>query len=343
MRLALVTGGLGLTGRALVDALLAAGWRVRVLDLVAHPDARVDSRVGDVTDPVAAREACAGVDTIFHTVAIVSQHPAHVARMEAVNVGGTAAMLAAGKAERVPRFVFTSSIDVVFSGAGIAAGDESLPYPSRFLDDYGRTKAEAEQMVRSADGEGGMNTVSLRAAGIFGPHDRNRFPVLLQHVRALGFIPMGDGRARFSHVYVDNVAHAHVLAAEALGPGAPVCGRAYFVTDHEPTNFFDFVEPYLKALGIRRRMALPGPVAWAVAHGVEAGYGLFSRWIRTGPVITRYTVAATCRDFWFTHAAATRDFGYQPIVSAEEAYSRTLTWLRGLPTPAKTPFTRDPS
>lgn len=69
-------------------------------------------------------------------------------------------------------------------------------------------------------------------------------------------------------------------------------------------------------------------MAWAAACVVEGAYALFSRWITTGPVITRYTVAATCRDFWFTHSAATRDFGYQPIVTADEAYSRTLDWLR---------------
>ncbi len=329
----LVTGGTGLTGRALVDALLAEGRRVRVLDLVAHPDPGVESIVGDVCDPAAAARACAGVDTVFHTVAIVSQHPAMRARLEAVNVGGTEVLLRAAAAAGVARFVFTSSIDVVFSGARIADGDETLPYATRFLDDYGRTKAEAEQRVLAADTIGGMRTVALRAAGIFGPHDRNRFPVLLDYVRRNGFLAMGDGKARFSHVYVDNVVHAHVLAARALGPGSKVAGRAYFVTDHAPQNFFDFVEPYLKELGIRRApIALPETVAWGVALGVEATWRLLGSRMSSQPLLTRYTVAATCRDFWFNHSAASADFGYSPIVTADEAYERTLLWLRHLPT-----------
>lgn len=326
---ALVTGGLGLTGRALVGSLLGAGWRVRVLDLDPHPDARVESVVGDVCDPEAAQRACAGVDTVFHTAAIVSQHPAHTPRMEAVNVGGTRALLAAARAGGVARFVFTSSIDVVFSGAAIAAGDEALPYADRYLDDYGRTKAEAERLVLAADGLDGMHTVALRAAGIYGPWDRNRFPVILRHVSRRGFVPMGSGQARFSHVYVDNVAHAHLLAAEALGRGSRARGRAYFITDHAPSNFFDFIEPYLRALGIPRApLSLPTAVAWAIACSVEAGYHLLGRWIDAAPVLTRYTVAATCRDFWFSHARASEDFGYRPVVSAEEAHSLTLSWLR---------------
>lgn len=324
----LITGGSGLLGRALVDHQRGLGHAVRVLDLEPHPDPAVESIVGDVCDPAAAARACEGVDRVFHTVAIVSQHPALEPRIEAVNVGGTDVLLAAAREAGVARFVFTSSIDVVFSGADIAAGDESLPYAHRFLDAYGRTKAEAERRVLAANGEGGMATVSLRAAGIFGPHDRNRLPVVLQHVRKNGFVTMGDGSARFSHVYVDNLVHAHHLAAERLSVDAPHAGRAYFITDHAPENFFDFIEPYLAAVGIQRaRMSVPRPVAWAAGCTVEAVSHLLGARLQTAPVITRYTVAAVCRDFWFEHHAATRDFGYAPIVDADTAQARTLAWF----------------
>ena len=327
-RSVLVTGGCGMTGRALVDMLLARGERVRSLDLERHPDARVTSIVGDVRDPAAAARACLGVQTVHHTVAVVSQHPAKASLIEDVNVGGTRVMLAAARAAGVERFVFTSSIDVVFSGAAIAAGDESLPYAARFLDDYGRSKADAERLVLAANGNG-MATIALRAAGIFGPGDRHRLPILLRVVRRQGYLPLGPGSARFSHVYVDNVAHAHVLAGEQLGPTHPAAGKAYFVTDHAPENFFHFVEGYLRALGFARpRVHVPFWFAWSLGASMEAVYRVLGRWFREDPVMTRYTAAAVCRDFWFVHDAARRDLGYRPIVSAEEAFARTLTWLR---------------
>jgi sterol-4alpha-carboxylate 3-dehydrogenase (decarboxylating) len=325
----LVTGGSGMTGRALVEMLLARGHEVRSLDLERHPDPRVTSIVGDVRDPKAAEAACAGVETVHHTVAMVTQHPRKSALIEDVNVGGTRVVLAAARAAGVQRFVFTSSIDVVFSGAAIAAGDESLPYAGRFLDDYARTKADAERLVLSANGQQGMATTSLRAAGIYGPGDRHRLPVLLRVVRRQGYVPLGPGDARFSHVFVDNVAHAHLLAGEQLSTAHPAAGKAYFITDHPPSNFFHFVEPYLEAFGFRRpRMHVPFWLAWALGSIVERIYGALGGWLKEDPVMTRYTAAAVCRDFWFVSDGARRDFAYAPIVSAEEAFTRTLAWLR---------------
>lgn len=62
-------------------------------------------------------------------------------------------------------------------------------------------------------------------------------------------------------------------------------------------------------------------------RAMEAAYHTFGRFITVDPVLTRYTVAAVCRDFWFVHDAGTRDFGYEPIVSADEAYARTARWF----------------
>jgi nucleoside-diphosphate-sugar epimerase len=56
-----------------------------------------------------------------------------------------------------------------------------------------------------------------------------------------------------------------------------------------------------------------------------------ARWGFSGdqlPTLTRYVVKSTCEDFSFTHAKATRDFGYQPIVSLEQAQADTIEWLK---------------
>lgn len=325
----LVTGGCGLTGRALVSLLRSQDRDVRVLDLIAHPD--VPTIVGDICDPSVAAKACDGVDVVFHTVAIVTQHPRKTPLIRRVNVAGTQVMLDAAQAAGVRRFVFTSSIDVVFDGSDISAGDESLPYAERFLDAYGRSKADAERLVLAANGQAGMATTALRAAGIFGPHDQHRLPVALAYIRRNGFVRLGDGGARFSHVYVDNLAHAHVLAAEALTLQSAVAGQAYFITDHKPTNFFDFLRPYVEAAGLGSlKGSIPGWVAWGLGCAFEGVYIGFGRFLSVDPVMTRYTVAAVCRDFWFVHDKATRDFGYEPVVSEDDALQRTLAWVRTL-------------
>ena len=70
-RLALVTGGAGFIGSHLVDGLLDAGWRVRVLDnlttgLREHVSKRAEFVCGDVGDDLTSLQACEQVDTVFH-------------------------------------------------------------------------------------------------------------------------------------------------------------------------------------------------------------------------------------------------------------------------------------
>jgi sterol-4alpha-carboxylate 3-dehydrogenase (decarboxylating) len=83
-------------------------------------------------------------------------------------VDGTAAVIAAAVAAGVHKLVFTSSAGVVFNGADITDIDERLPYPEVPMDAYNDSKAKAEELVLAANGKGGLLTVALRPAGIFG-------------------------------------------------------------------------------------------------------------------------------------------------------------------------------
>jgi sterol-4alpha-carboxylate 3-dehydrogenase (decarboxylating) len=85
-----------------------------------------------------------------------------------VNVDGTRAIIAAAVAAGVRKLVFTSSAGVVFTGGALTNIDERMPLPERAMDAYNESKAHAEQLVLAANGQGGLLTVALRPAGIFG-------------------------------------------------------------------------------------------------------------------------------------------------------------------------------
>ncbi len=326
MRL-LVTGGAGMLGRAISSTLRQNGHTVTSFDLQPSPEADMDSLIGDVRDASAVASACEGRDAVIHTAAYLNQLPGKQALMDDINVQGTRNIIAACQNAQVPRLIYTSSVDVVFDGRPIVNGDERLPYPKQHLDYYSHTKMVGEQDVIAANGAQGLATCSLRAAGLYGPHDRHRFPNVIPRTAKSGkFTIIGDGKAVFNHVYIDNMAHAFRLAAERLSLDSPLAGQCYFITDYAPSNFFAFFKPYLDGLGIHYSEAhLPVGLAMILAQAAERLY----QW-RGGsaPLISRYAVAATARDFWFNHDKAARDFAYAPVVSEADAFERTLEWAR---------------
>lgn len=322
---AVVIGGAGFLGAALASELRRRGASVRVFDLVAHPDPSIPTQLGDLRDKAQVRTACEEAEVVFQTAALVDWGPRSKDRLVAVNVEGNHNVVSTCQELRVPKLVYTSSIDVVFDGHPIANGDESLPYPARHLDYYGHTKMLAEQEVLAANGQHGLRTCALRTAGIYGPGDRHRLPSILKAARSGQNMRLGDGSAKFRHVYVANVVHAHILAAEALD--GPAAGQAYFIGDHPPGNFFDFFTPYLTAFGFPPAKArIPYRVAYGLAILMETAARLGIG--PSTPPLTRYVVASTCVDFYFSHAKAARDLGYEPIVSFEQAQAETLAWLK---------------
>ncbi|MDZ4769664.1 MAG: NAD-dependent epimerase/dehydratase family protein [Chloroflexota bacterium] len=329
----LVIGGSGMLGSAIVRQLNGAGADVRVFDRIAYPDPRIETRISDVLDAVALESAIAGVETVIHTVAAVSQTTRPIPMMYAINVGATESVIAACQRQGVGRLIYTSSIDVVFDGTDITDGDESLPYPAHHLDYYGTTKMLAERAVIAANGVSGLATCSLRVGALYGENDHNRFPVVLQPVFDTGiYTRLGDGTAKHGFAFVDNCAYAHLLAAQQLTLDSAIAGECYFINDHPPVNFFDFFLPYLDALAVAYQVrSTPYGVVKALARVTE--FMANRRPIPADSIpasggLSRYAVEATCRDFWFNHRKATRDLGYAPLFDQSVAFDRTLAWLR---------------
>jgi nucleoside-diphosphate-sugar epimerase len=322
-KVCLVTGGAGMLGRAIVSQLLEKGVSVRIIDVEPAKNDRVEMIVGDIRDAAAVRRACAGVDTVFHAAAAVwdSRLPPDI--YESTNVAGTKLIIDACLQLGVPRLVYSSSMDVVMNGVhGHCLADESVSYPARpeKMNKYARSKMMGEQAVLAANGPA-FSTCSLRLTGMYGPGDRYHLPNIVKNARHGLNVRLGDGKAQFSHLFSGNAAHAHILAAEHLRPGSTVAGQVYFITDHDSGNFFDFMNPFLDALGIPRpKISIPRAPMNALAWLAER----FS----SKSVFNRFSIYCTCVDHTFVHDKATRDFGYRPIFSAEEAFSITLEWLK---------------
>jgi 3beta-hydroxy-delta5-steroid dehydrogenase/steroid delta-isomerase len=332
----LVTGGSGFVGTNLVTELLDRGHEVRSFDrapspLPEHP--RLQTVVGDITDVDDVAKAVAGIDTVFHTAAIIDlmgggSAPARE-RSFAVNVGGTEKLVHAAQAAGVKRFVYTASNSVVMGGQVIAGGDETLPYTERFNDLYTETKVAAEKFVLGANGVDGLLTCSIRPSGIWGRGDQTMFrklfeSVLAGHVKVL----VGSEHSKLDNSYVHNLVHGFILAGEHLVPGGTAPGQAYFINDGEPVNMFEFSRPVVEACGENwPRFRVSGPLVrlvMAVWQGLHFRFGL------PKPPLEPLAVERVYMDNYFSIAKAERDLGYQPLFTTEKAMADCLPYYTDL-------------
>lgn len=345
-----VTGGAGFLGRAVIRALageerepVLRAREARVFDL--RPGLGSDQNgfsalpvPGDVRDGSALRRVCQGADVVLHLAAMVDWGVRPPALVRAVNVGGTANVVAACLTEGVPALVHVSSEDAVHDGGPICDGDESLPYPDRFPNAYCQTKSESERMALEANGEllatpgpGGqshLRVATIRPCSIWGGGDAYHLESLLDMARRMPLPRMGNGRARFSGVYVDNAAHLVLLAAKALLEDRPgVAGEVFYATDYPARNFFDFFEPMLASQGLRMlpwRFAVPASLAYALGALNEAAAAAIRPVVKLTPKLSRYGVRFICQDHTYKTDKAARVLGYAPLLGEAEAVARTI-------------------
>jgi nucleoside-diphosphate-sugar epimerase len=334
---ALVTGGGGFLGRALVERLVGRGVAVTSLARGDYPElARLGVRVlrGDVADRAAVLAAAEGQDVLFHVAAKAGVWGAREDYVRA-NVTGTENTLGAAIAHGVPTFVFTSSPSVVFDGTSHLHAGQGLPYPPRFLAPYPETKARAEELVRSMHGTplargGTLATIALRPHLVFGPGDPHLVPRILERADRGQLRIVGDGRNDVSLTYVDNAAEAHLAAADTLARGgraaAEAGGRAFFVANREPVRLWDWINGLLVATGrapITRR--LPANVAYLAGAVLESLHRVLRR---TGePRMTRFVARQLATSHTYDLAPLERATGYREVVPMEEATRRTVAGL----------------
>jgi 2-alkyl-3-oxoalkanoate reductase len=331
---ALVTGAAGFLGRHIVQQLLARGVMVTAFcrTLPPKPETLFGSNTtglniatGDIRDATAVEAAARGADTIFHTAAIAGVWGPW-RRYKRNNVDGTQNVIAACRQHGVSKLVYTSSPSVVFTTTDQSGVDESIPYTARWLCHYPRSKAMAEQAVLAANGENGLYTCALRPHLLFGPGDRQLLPRLLERARSGRLRRVGNGKNLIDIVYIENAAAAHIQAADTLKEGSPVCGRAYFISQGEPVQCWQWVDDLLALASLPPvRSSMSFSAAWRSGIALETVYRLLR--IQTEPPMTRFLAAQLGREHWFDISAARRDFGYQPQVSTAEGMRRLKDWL----------------
>ena len=137
---------------------------------------------------------------------------------------------------------------------------------------------------------------------------------------------MGNGRNLVDISYIDNVAEAHILAAENLHSTSTAAGNAYFISQGEPVNLWRWINELFRRLGIGTvEKKISGSSAYMLGTLLEGTYMWFR--LEKEPPMTRFLAEQLARSHWFSIDRARRDLGYEPRLSTAAGLDRLVQWL----------------
>ena len=328
MKRVLVTGGGGFIGLALTHELCRRGVEVLVLGRHHYPAAESAGATcvqGDIRDLETVTRAAAGCDTVFH-VAAKAGIWGPFQEYYSVNVLGTLNVLAACGKQGVPNFVYTSTPSVVFDGLSLEGVDESVPYSKKPLCHYATTKILAEQQVLQANSDH-LRTAAIRPHLVWGPGDTNLIPRLMARGRKGDLRIVGEGSNLVDIAYIDNVIHAHILAAENLATTATAAGRPFFIGQQEPVQLWAWINELFMLMDapvITARLSLGR--AKVIGCLLEQVYGILR--FKQEPKMTRFLAEQLALSHWFSKNNAETLLGYSEQVATREGMGRLVRWLR---------------
>ncbi len=298
-----ISGGGGFLGVRLARRLVADGMHVRSLDLVPLAEPGVETIVGDIRRPEDAAALCRRTDIVVHAAAALPIRGG-AAELRSVNVDGTAALLRAAKQAGVPRIVMVSTA-VVYGLQPPPIVEDAEPRP---VEDYGRTKLEAEQLALAQD------AVVLRPTAFLGPGRLGVFSILFRFVReGRNVYILGSGSNRYQLLDVDDLVDAILLAGER-----PVTGTTFNLGADSPGTVREELVGLVRHAGSSSRVtSLPaGPARSALATLDRLGLSPLSRW---------HYVSAD-RDVVLDTARATKQLGWTPRFTGADALARAYDW-----------------
>lgn len=328
MNRVIVTGGGGFVGKAIVFALKLQGVACEVIGRSRYPDLEQQGIIchqGDISDREFVQKTLNGFDVVFHTAALAGIWGGWKNYYN-VNVVGTENIIESCQTNNIPVLVYTSTPSVVFNGEDIEKGDESLSYPEKFLCNYAKTKAMAERAVLEVD-QRSLKTCAIRPHLIWGPGDPHLIPRLIERGRAGELKIVGKGKNKVDITYIDNVSHAHILAAKELINRAKCSGKAYFIGQERAVEIWPWINELFQRVGVNTiTQKVPFRVAYTAGTIMELIHRIL--YVEKEPKMTRFIAEQLAKSHYFSHSRAFKDFNYEPVITIEEGMDRLIHWIK---------------
>jgi len=319
---ALVTGGSGFIGSAVVMELLRRGQPMRALVRSKEQPGNlaglnVELAEGDLLDQDSLHRALEGCDRVYHLAAVYANWLPDRSVINRSNVEGTRNLLQACLDRKIERVVYTSSV-AALGAHGQTPADESAQFNLADTGDmYHLSKYQAEQVALEFAGKG-LPVVTLNPSNPIGPRDLKPTPTGALILSVLkGKLP-GYVDGGINVVDVEDVAVAHVMAMEKGRPGEK------YVLGNANLSIRDYFQLIAEIGGGKApTMRIPLPFAVATAYLYEAVAAVTQKpplttpgWVKVG---SHYS-------FW-NSSKAVRELGL-PQTPVRESLKKAIAWFR---------------
>jgi GlcNAc-P-P-Und epimerase len=309
-----LVGGSGFIGTCLTQLLLQAGHRVKILDIQnskAFPELRADVDVRSAED--LARE-CAGCDVIYNLGAEHKDDVRPVSLYDDVNVQGARNVCTAAERLGIIEIIFTSSVAIY--GFGQTELDEGAD--PNYINDYGRTKYEAEQVYLAWAGADPSRKLRIvRPTAVFGEGNRGNVYNLIRAIANKHFVMVGDGGNYKSIAYVGNVAAflQYVLDLD----GKPI--EIFNYVDKPDLQMKELVLLVRDCFGFGNSMPIGLPM-WAV-YSLATFLDWVAAALNKSFPLSRVRIRKFCSNSQFLSQRVS-DAGFKPSFNLQDALRQTI-------------------
>ncbi|MFT4522564.1 MAG: nucleoside-diphosphate-sugar epimerase [Bacteroidia bacterium] len=321
----LLTGATGFLGfrtleKLVVDdkisSIIASGRTLKTSHKVVHP--KVNYVLGDLTDADFALRLVHDCEVIIHAAALSSPWGKKEDFVKA-NVDSQYNLIEAAKANGVKRYIYISTPSIYVTGADRLNITEKDELPTTFVNEYSRTKFEAEKLLSKS----GIPHIILRPRALTGRGDTVIMPRLIKAHKAGRLKIIGDGRTRSDLTSVSNVADAIQLSIHV---GEEALNEAFNITNGEPIVLWDSITDVLKKLDLNPpEKKLNYKFVLFIASLMELHAKITTK---EEPTLTKYGVGTLAKSMTFDISKAKELLKYQPKLNTNEAIQEFVDWYR---------------
>lgn len=321
----LLTGATGFLGYRTLEKLInepeiktivATGRNLLDYRKITHE--KVQYQIGELEDIDFVKKITKGVDIIVNTASLSAPWGKRTDFIQA-NLNTQNNLIHAAKERGIERFIYISSPSIYYNGKNRWDVKEAELLPKKFINEYARTKYEAEQILNRHF----TPYIILRPRALIGRGDSIIMPRLIRAVSEGRLKVIGKGNNIVDLTSVSNVADAIILALKAP---KEALNEAYNITNGEPVNLWEQIERVLKQLNLElSAKSIPFAIVDNIARLLEIKSKLTNN---QEPALTRYGVGTLAKSFTLDISKARELLGYNPAMNTESAINEFVNWYK---------------